>query len=385
MRLLILTSMLVLSACGPESGTVTTTEPSLALLLEADDPAFAWADQPRSFQFPQDHGPHPAFRNEWWYFTGNVFDDDGRRFGYELTLFRFALKPPGTVNDGDESPWRANSVYVGHFAISDIATESFYTAERVSREQQHLAGAISDPLRVFIDDWVIEETGGGNTDTWTVRAVADRMAIDFTVRSLRAPILNGDNGRSQKSAQRRNASYYYSMPRWQTSGELTVDGESFRVSGESWLDREWSSSALGQQQVGWDWFALQLDDGSELMLYQIRHRDGSTDPYSSGTWRRGDDDVFHLDQEDFTIAVSDTWQNDAGDRYPAAWQLRIPAMQLTLDVAPAMADQELKTIVRYWEGAVDASGLVGDRTVQGVGYVELTGYSGDQANGLSRR
>lgn len=373
----------LLASCEPRA-VAPSQEPSLATLLRADDPGFATAAGPRTFEFPEDHGPHDGFRNEWWYFTGNLDDAAGQRFGYELTLFRFALAPPslGTVAPG---PWRTQHVFVGHFAISDVANDAFYTAERVSRQHSQLAGAQADPLRVFIDDWEIAQTTGADANTWRLRAAHGDTAINLTVRSLRNPVLNGDRGRSQKSSDPQNASYYYSIPRWATHGQVTVQGKSTAVTGESWLDREWSSSALGDDQLGWDWFALQLNDGSELMLYQLRRRDGSIDPFSSGTWRRSTNDVQRLSHNDFSLTVTDEWRNDTGAIYPAGWHIEIPGESVVLDVTPAMANQELKTIVRYWEGAVDVTGNHGNDALQGRGYVELTGYADKTRQGLGRR
>ena len=201
------------------------------------------------------------------------------------------------------------------------------------------------------------------------------MALDLELTPLRQPVLNGDAGLSRKSSSIDSASYYYSITRLQTKGTLSIDGKDYAVSGLSWLDREWSTSALASDQVGWDWFALQLADGTDLMLYNIRKQDGSADKSSSGTITFPDTRSERLYPPDFEILVRDTWTSPEGGTYPSRWTVRLPERNLELDIVPVIADQELFTTVRYWEGAVDITGRHDDRPVSGRGYVELTGYA----------
>ena len=344
----------------------------LATLLGSDaDAGFARALQPRDFVFPADHGPHEAFRNEWWYVTGNLDSDDGRRFGFELTIFRFALAPDAPQA---ESNWRTRQVYIAHFAVTDPESDRFLVAEKFSRGALGLAGAQSDPFRVWIDDWSIAASAA---DNWRLRASDPGFALDVNLLALKAPVLNGVDGLSQKSAEPGNASYYYSMTRWQTAGTLRIANEEYAVSGLSWLDREWSSSALADDQQGWDWFALQLSDNTELMYYSIRSTDGSQDPQSAGTRVSANGNATHLRRDDVDLVVTGTWDSPEGGRYPAAWRITVPAENLVLEVTPVMADQELFTTVRYWEGAVDVRGTRAGVPVEGRGYVELTGYAPD--------
>ena len=343
----------------------------LARLLGGDGEGFARALTPRLFTFPVDHGPHPEFRNEWWYVTGNLDAEDGRRFGYELTIFRFSLSP---AEKPSPSAWRSNQVYIAHLAVTDTQGDRFFVSQRYSRGALGLAGAASDPFRVWIDDWSIREDEDA-PDGWRLSAHGDDFGVDVRVEPLKPPVLNGDAGLSQKSADPGNASYYYSITRLQTRGRIHVDGREFEVGGLSWLDREWSTSALAPEQVGWDWFALQLSDGSDLMFYQLRTRDGRQDPMSAGTLTSPDGAATHLRAEDVTIRVVDEWDSPAGGTYPAAWVLELPQRGLTLRVTPVMADQELFTTVRYWEGAVDVAGERDGEPVSGRGYVELTGYA----------
>lgn len=342
----------------------------LSRLLGGDDAGFEKALSARRFEFPEDHGPHPGFRNEWWYVTGNLDAADGRRFGYELTIFRFSLTPTQAVSD---SAWRSNQVYIAHLAVTDAEGDRFFVSQRYSRGALGLAGARSNPFRVWIDDWSIGDSRVAGD--WLLGAHGEGFGIEVSLSPLKAPVLNGEAGLSQKSAEPGNASYYYSITRMKTEGRLTIDGQDIEVSGLSWLDREWSTSALAPDQVGWDWFALQLSDGSDLMFYQLRGREGNQDPMSAGTLVSSDGIVTHLRAEDVEIRVDGTWESPEGGTYPTAWTLGLPKHSLTLRIKPVIANQELFTTVRYWEGAVDVSGEYDGRPVTGRGYVELTGYA----------
>ena len=343
----------------------------LADLLGSDaDPAFARALTPREFVFPEDHGPHPDFRNEWWYVTGNLDNEDGERFGFELTIFRFALVPAVSASN---SAWRTNQVYIAHLAVTDADNERFYVAQRYSRGAVGLAGAQASPFRVWIDDWEMEEHP--QADTWQLVANDEDFGIDLELTALKPPVLNGIDGLSQKSADPSNASYYYSITRLQTEGRLRIGENDYTVSGLSWLDREWSTSALAADQVGWDWFALQLVDGSELMVYGLRRQDGTRDPASAGTFVDANGVTTHLAYDDVEISVLEEWSSPEGGSYPSRWLLQVPRFGLKLNVSPVISDQELFTTVRYWEGAVDVAGEHDRRPVEGRGYVELTGYA----------
>ena len=346
-------------------------EGGLAELLAAKDEAFPKAIEPRRFEFPADHGPHAEYRNEWWYVTGNLENAAGRRFGFELTIFRFALAPAPPVST---SAWRSNQVYIAHLAVTDPVDERFIVAEKYSRGALDMAGAEAEPFAVWIDDWRIHgQTMPNGRERWRIDAATDEASLALTLDAEKPPVLNGDAGLSQKSSEPGNASYYYSLTRLKTAGTLDIGGEEFAVRGTSWVDREWSSSALGGDQVGWDWFALQLDDGRELMVYQLRRQDGSADPNSAGTLVAADGAAEHLGHGDIRLTVLDTWASPEGGDYPARWRLEVPKGAIDVEIVPVMADQELFTTVRYWEGAVD---VVGQDGPAGRGYVELTGYAG---------
>ncbi|MEX0999585.1 MAG: lipocalin-like domain-containing protein, partial [Thermodesulfobacteriota bacterium] len=288
----------------------------------------------------------------------------GREFGYQLTFFRRALSPEEIKRD---SGWASNQIYFAHFALTDIKRGMFYSSERWSRGAAGLAGSQSSPFRVWIDNWSIE----GDHETVKLKADDEDLSIELSLNSLKPIVLQGDKGLSQKSGEPGNASYYFSQTRINSSGTISIDGQKFEVSGLSWLDREWSTSALGQDQEGWDWFSLQLDDGREIMLYQLRLKDGGVDPFSSGSLVGVASAVITLKEEDFEIEVLDTWKSsETGIVYPSKWKVTIPEQDIELTVTPLLNNQELQVSFTYWEGAVEVSG----NGISGKGYVELTGY-----------
>jgi predicted secreted hydrolase len=338
---------------------------------------FAQALAPWSFAFPRDHGPHPQFRQEWWYVSGNLDAASGERLGFELTFFRFALQPePGPAPGPAASAWRARQIYLAHFAITDVTAGRFRFAQKLSREALGLAGAQTLPLRVWIDDWSLEAaTAGPTAQEWSLRAAQPGYVLELTLQAAAPPVLNGDAGLSRKSGEPSAATYYYSMPRLAVRGRLIREGHPLRLQGLAWLDREWGSGGLGAQQVGWDWFALQLNDGSALMFYALRDRDDTRDQHSAGTWVEAAGGSRPLSNEEVRIDVTDHWSNAQGTRYPALWRIRVPALALEVSVRPVLADQELRTTPDYWEGAVDVSGTRAGRNIAGRGYVELVGYA----------
>ena len=352
---------------------------SVAEALAAPRDGFARALTPRIFTFPVDHGPHAEYRTEWWYYTGNLASADGRRFGYQLTFFRHALTPEAQADT--TSPWRARDVYLAHFAITDVGAGQFRAFEKLTRGAAGLAGAVAAPFTVWIDDWSVQMAG----DAMRLRASVDDVSVLLVLRSEKPPVLHGARGLSQKSAQPGNASYYYSLSRLATEGTVTLRGSTVPVRGLSWMDREWSTSALAPEQTGWDWFAIQLEDGREVMFYRLRRADGTADPFSSGTLVGRDGSARHLGSADVDVEVLDTWRSArTGRRYPAGWRLRVAAAGLDVTVSPYLAGQELDLSVRYWEGAVHVRGVADGRPIGGTGYVELTGY-GESPAGVGAR
>ena len=352
---------------GTEHGRVVSVTEALGGEPEG---GFARATAPRRFSFPADHGPHTGFRTEWWYFTGNLTTAEGRRFGYQLTFFRVALKPGPAVRS---SRWGANEVFMAHFAVTDVDGKRFHHVERFSRAALGLAGAGGSPLAVRLEDWSALET---SAIPWSMQLAArdNETAVDLQVRSIGPVVLNGEGGLSRKGSRPGSASYYYSLPRMETSGTIRIGKETFAVAGLSWLDREWSTSALERDQAGWDWFALQLADGRELMFYRLRRSDETDDPFSSGTFVAADGTSRHLAREDVALEVTGHWQSTAsGVSYPSRWRLRVPSESLDLEIVPRLADQELRATIRYWEGAVTVRPMAAG-SPGGSGYVELTGY-----------
>jgi len=261
---------------------------------------------------------------------------------------------------------------MGHFTVTDVAGGRFHAFERLTREALGLAGARAAPFRVWIEDWSV--AAGDPPGHWRLQATEPAVAIDLELTPAKPVVLQGDRGLSRKSATSGNASYYYSVPRLATRGTLKLDGEVFEVHGSSWLDREWSTSALDADQAGWDWFGLQLADDTELMFYRLRRRDGRVDPLSGGSFVDAEGTSRPLTTEDVDITVLETWDSPRGGRYPARWRLQVVPLALDLEVRPLLADQELDLSVRYWEGAVQINGSRAGQPVSGYGYAELTGY-----------
>ena len=333
---------------------------------------FARAEGLREFRFPLDHGPHPDFQTEWWYYTGNLETVEGRRFGYELTFFRRALTPQPVSSDG--SAWRANQVYLAHFALSDIETQDFRYQEMLSRGAAGLAGAQGEPVfEVWLEDWTVRQIGTGR---YALNADAEGYGLELELSDLKGPILQGDHGYSQKGPETGNASYYISQTRLESSGKLRIGEEIWDVNGLSWMDHEFSSSALSAGQVGWNWFAIQLGDGSELMLFTLQREDGEMDPLNAGTIIEPDGTTRMLGSADFQVAVRGIWRSPhSGADYPAEWVITIPDEGVVINIKPLMPDQELNTFFTYWEGAVEIQGEKDGVPVSGFGYVELTGYA----------
>lgn len=374
-RLLLLFSLfsgLFLFGCN-DSRPVSPDRQRLTLgeTLGRDEAAgYAKALTPRPFIFPADHGPHPEFKTEWWYYTGNLAAADGRRFGYQLTFFRIALTPSGGERP---SAWGASQISMAHFAVTDAEEKHFYSTERFARNALGLAGAQAFPFRVWLEDWQASSADG--VFPMRLEAADDEVAIDLTLEAGKPVVLQGEQGLSRKSAEPGNASFYYSLTRMPTRGRLKLGDTEIVVSGNSWLDREWSTSALAPDQTGWDWFALQFDDGFELMYYQLRRQDGSADPASAGVWVVPDGSSSVLAREDLQLEPTGRWTSPRGGSYPAGWRLRVEREQLDLRIEPLLADQELDATIRYWEGAVRISGERAGKPVSGYGYVELTGYA----------
>ncbi|HEY6000755.1 MAG TPA: lipocalin-like domain-containing protein [bacterium] len=333
------------------------------------------AEGTRTWSFPRDHGAHPDYRTEWWYFTGIVAAADGRRFGYQLTFFRQGVVP-GAPDPGN--PWSIRDLYLAHFTLTDVAAGSFRYAERVSRAGPGLAGADAGGLRAWVLDW----SAGAHDDAFVLAARDGGCEIRLTLRPRGAPVLHGEGGLSRKGPAPGQASWYASVTDLETAGTVRPDGGSeVGVRGASWFDHEFGSGQLADDLAGWDWFGLRFSDGRALMVYRLRRRDGGAAPASSGTLVDAGGTPRHLAHDDATVEALAQWRSPhSGASYPARWRLRVPAAGIDIEISPLVADQELQTEkstgVTYWEGAVGGRGTAAGRAVAVEGYAELTGYAG---------
>lgn len=343
---------------------------ALALALSSHAGDWRMALPGHEFSFPRDHYAHPEFKTEWWYMTGHLEEEDGNEHGFQITFFRQGIVPPHKL-EGTGSRFLQPAFHFAHFALGDIADEEFRFAQKIRRGAFDEAGngAPGDPRLAWIDDWELRLEGDG---AFRFKAAVDGRALDLTLRSKKTPVLNGDAGLSQKAAGAGEATHYYALTRMAGSGTLTADGESSKIEAEAWLDREWGSNQLGPGQVGWDWFSIQLDDGRELMIYQLRKADGKASLFSSGTLTDKDGSATHLPAESFTLTPGRRWKSKAtGGNYPISWNIEVPSQAIDLEIEAAFDRQELALRpVAYWEGAVEVTG-----SHRGRGFLEMTGYA----------
>jgi predicted secreted hydrolase len=341
---------------------------------------FAKVEKPWAWQFPRDHGRHHEFQTEWWYFTGNLRAENGRRFGYELTFFRQALAPSTPLR---QSQWAFRDGYVAHFAITDVENERFQYDQKIARGALNLAGADSTVLAVHLGDWSAQqedqETDENNMAGSKIRlhAASAFGKIDLTLTPMKPPIFHGDGGLLPSSALPGDAVYYYSLTSLQTEGALAVGGESWRVRGASWMDHEFFTSHPNADVAGWDWFSLHLSDSTEAMFFRFRRADGSHSSYSACTFIQRDNASRHLAAKDFELIPQDWWTSPAsGGKYPVVWKIKFLDydLQLTTPVKNQELDTRRTTGVIYWEGYVEAVGKKGNQKIRGEGYLEMTGY-----------
>jgi predicted secreted hydrolase len=344
------------------------------------------ANGPREFVFPEDHGPHPGFKTEWWYYTGNVFTEEGRQFGYQFTIFRSQLNPPdsGEVGPAQGADWNTDQLYLGHFAISDVQEENHVFDERYSRGAAGLAGAQVEPYRIWLEDWSIERLNPENSDdkNFPVQITAEMengASINFNITPAKPLTLQGEDGFDKKGPEEGNASYYLSFTRMDTEGTIQVGGQEFEVEGQSWMDHEWSTSALDREQEGWDWFSLQFSNGYDMMYYQLRNKDGSVSSFTVGSLIDPEGNKTTITPEDVKLEILDRWESPhSGSRYPSEWVLEIPGENIRLELATLFDDQEMDVSVRYYEGTLDVKGSMNGEEIGGQGFIEMTGYEGNE-------
>jgi predicted secreted hydrolase len=363
---------------------------------------FARAHRKWEFTFPKDHGPHPRYKNERWYFNGQLVNDAGRRFGYQLTITRTGLRAETLATNSltglsrnekslqkHPSKWRGDQLYRAHFTVTDTETAQFYSYQKNSRNALELAGGqyikSDDPkkdnhqLKIWIDDWVIESQSN-TVFPLHIKAKQEKIGIDLIVNNTKPVVFNGDDGLFKKSAKSGDASYYYSIPRLESIGRISIGVNEYEVQGHSWFDREWSTASLGEDIAGWDWFAVHIDDKRELSFYQLRDKNGTMNNLSSGSIIFANGKYRALSAADIDLEVKREWLSPTtGIIYPAAWRLSVPSQSIELFISPMVEDQELKFAPRYWAGAVRVSIFETKREEPskpktGYGYVELVGY-----------
>ena len=384
---------------------------SSPLVYSQEAAAFKQAIEPRTLQFPQDHASHPGFQTEWWYFTGNLKDEAGREFGYQFTIFRRAVSPQPAVERGRTSAWAIEDVYVGHLAISDVGGKTFRFQEEARRGVLDVAGATTnephprplpasqggekgeaagagrprsmDGIRVWMGKWEMLRTEHG----FALKAESSGLALQLELDETMAPVCHGrpgEEGLSRKGPQPGQASYYYSIPQLKTRGTIMLNGSTMKIaSGVSWMDHEFGSNQLSADQAGWDWFSIQLNDGSALMLYMLRNKDGSLEPNSSGTWVDASGKATYLPLGAIKLTHGRTWKSAfSGGEYTLGWKIELPAQKVVLNLDAAQDDQEVRAAktsrVSYYEGAVRVSGSAGEKAVSGNGYLEITGAPGQK-------
>jgi predicted secreted hydrolase len=335
---------------------------------------FDIAKTPYTFAFPRDHAAHFGYASEWWYYTGHVHARDGRKFGFELTFFRYGLRPGDARAKPGQSTWRGSQVYPAHFAITDESGGRFVYYERFAREALGAGGASQQTLDVRADDWSLRGTA-----PFRLQARSGSDGLTLALSAEKMPAVHGHEGVARKGACVSCASHYYSITRLRARGTLLYGGARLPVDGIAWMDHEFGSGELAPSQAGWDWFSIQLDDGRELMLYRLREKDDGTTPQSSGSLIARDGKVTYIPLGGFTTTSTGSWKSPhTGATYPSGWRVIVPAANIDVTLAPAVLDQELANTtggISYWEGSVRVRDTATARG-RGVGYVELTGYSG---------
>jgi predicted secreted hydrolase len=322
------------------------------------------------YEFPRDHFDHPEYQTEWWYYTGNVKSSDGHRFGFELTFFR-----QGVARDAIQSTWHIHDLYMAHLALSDLSGRRFYRDERINRAGPGLAGIDDRTGLIWNGNWQVRLTELKQT----LRGVAGNLSIELDLTPAKPPVIHGRDGIARKGEGEGRASHYISFTRLITSGTVQLNGESYQVQGTSWMDHEFFSDSMGAGKGGWDWLSLQFDNNTELMLYRLRHKDGSVDPYSSGSFIDAQGNCHFLSLNDFTMMpLGETWTSpETAGKYPVHWHVAVPGLGLQADITAPLPNQELSASIgpSYWEGAIDVSGRQSGDSLHGVGYLEMTGYA----------
>ena len=328
-----------------------------------------------NYEWPRDHAAHRDFKTEWWYFTGNLRAADGRRFGYQVTFFRQGIRAPGE-RAAAKSRFVVDDLKFGHFTVTDVTAGAFHFSQQILRGAFGEAGFDDASRLAWLGDWSLSK---GDDGTMKLRASEGGRVLELNLENTKPWAVHGEDGVSIKAAEPGHASHYYSATRMRSRGTLQIDGRTIPVEGESWFDHEWATNQLAPGQSGWDWFSVQFDDGTELMIYQLRKKDGTVDGASSGSFIDADGRVRHLRLDELQLKPTRFWQSPkTGGKYPVGWQLAVPSLGIAVEVTTPVDSQELAlSPIAYWEGMIDVRGKRAGRPVSGHGYLELTGYAGD--------
>lgn len=327
------------------------------------------------YSFPHDYFSHPDYQTEWWYYTGNLQSADGHRFGFELTFFRQGVQRDNTSQPG---AWDIQDLYLAHLALSDLTNGRFYHTERTNRSGPGIAGVDESAQRIWNGNWRVQ----WKESDQQLQAISENFNLQFTLHPEKPPVIHGENGVSQKASVAGRASHYISLTRLATSGTVSLNSKNFAVTGLSWMDHEFFTHQLTDEQAGWDWLSLQLEDHTELMLFHIRRRDGSIDPFSAGTFVDAQGHTIHLRESDFVLQPAGAmWKSPvSGATYPVRWKISVAKLGIDLEAGTPLPSQELSGDSRlaptYWEGAIELQGKKAGANLHGFGYLEMTGYAG---------
>lgn len=322
------------------------------------------------FQFPRDSFNHEDYQTEWWYYTGNLRARDGHRFGFELTFFR-----QGVSRAANQDPWFVHDLWMAHLALSDIDAQRFHHQERLNRSGPGIAGVDAKTGLVWNGNWQthIDE------HEEDLRGIGEDFGLSLKLVPTKPPVVQGQNGVSQKAAGAGHASHYYSLPRLLATGSIRADGKDYQVEGSAWMDHEFFTGSMAKSESGWDWLSVQFEDGSELMLYRMRHRDGSIDSFSSGSFVDAHGKSRFLSSHDFVMTPEvEKWvSTETKAAYPIRWRISIPMLEIGFEITTPLKAQEMTGTFgpSYWEGAIDATGTRAGTSLRGVGYLEMTGYA----------
>jgi len=358
MRKIIVMLVILFSACSP--GRTPEHVPPISEWM-GSGAGYKKAETPVPFVFPRDHGPHPEYESEWWYFTGNLKTTEGEELGYQFTVFRRAWQK----ND-EQNIWNSPDVYMSHLAVSNAKTKKHYSAHAISRAMPGIAEAGTNPVR-FKAGSAVAVAEGNDFFPMRLKGSGEAFSIDLSLSQGRL-LLHGDRGLSEKTPG--HASYYYSFVRIPVQGQITIEGREYNVSGTGWFDHEYFSGGIGTTGTGWDWFAIQQND-TALMVFRVRSPQGNS---MAGTYLSRDNEQTMLSGKDIVLTEK-AYAEIATRRYPTSWNIQIPRLGLQLETEALFADQEMNVGIQYWEGMIRIREY-GQKDWSGRGYLEMTGYGG---------